>query len=46
MTSRSRHVVDPRTLISVTGPKATVWFRMGAESNHGAFKALIPDSMY
>ena len=39
-------VVDFWTVISVSRAKATVWFRMGDESNHEAFKALIPDSMY
>ncbi len=36
-------VVDFWTVISVSGAKATVWFRMGDESNHEAFKALIPE---
>jgi hypothetical protein len=35
-------VVDLWTVISVYGPKATVWFRMGDESNHEAFRDLIP----
>jgi hypothetical protein len=36
-------IVNLWTVISVLGPTARVWFRMGDEPNDGAFKTLIPD---
>ena len=35
--------MDFWTVISVLGPTARVWFRMGDEPNDRAFKTLIPD---
>ena len=36
-------IVNLWTVISVLGPTARVWFRMGDEPNDRAFKTLIPD---